>query len=72
MWAAGARSTKERQSGAALDGWMGHQAKMKEGEMNSFAILFSEMIFKIHFQKNLNSFSVLVRTNHHKNKYAAA
>ena len=51
---------------------LGQQAGMegREGEGKEF--LFFKAIFQIHFQKILNSFSILVKTNHHKNKIAAA
>jgi hypothetical protein len=41
-------------------------------KVKEFLFSFSKAIFEIHFQKILNSFSVSVKTDHHKKKYAVA
>jgi hypothetical protein len=61
---------KERERREQL-GCSGQKLRRKKGEGNFLFLLFLKA-FQIHFQKNLNSFSVLVKTTQHKNSNAAA
>jgi len=44
----------------------------KGGEKRIFLLLFPNKFSKLIFKLNLNSIQILVKTNHYKNKFAAA
>jgi hypothetical protein len=48
------------------------QKLREEGGRGKIPILFPKHIFKTKFKSSLNSFAVLIKPNHLKNKYAAA
>ena len=65
---AGLRESEERrQAGPGIRPTGRNGGKRGRGKI----ISFFKAIFQIHFQKILNFFSILVKTNHHINKSAA-
>jgi len=58
-----------RRKEKGLAGWA--KSREREGKGIFLFFLFPEL-YKSNFQKHLISFSVLAKTSHHKNRYAAA
>ena len=72
--AEGKQVRREPANGWLRGGKKAERAKSREREKGEKGIpfLFLKHIFKTKFNSNLNSFVVLVKPKHHKNKYASA